>query len=51
MVVGHILRDEERLILSKLVEQFSFTYGVSMGIFLFIYKSITSLFIYHNEQS
>ena len=43
--VEHVAPDEERLVLSKPVVQFSFTYGVSRGIFIFVYTSITSFFI------
>ena len=47
VVIGRIVPDGERLVLSKLVVQFSFTYGVSRGIFLylFIHQSPVSLFI------
>ena len=43
--IGRFALDEERFVLSKLVVQFSFNYGVSRGIFIFVYTSITSLFI------
>ena len=51
VVVGRFAPDEERLVLSKPVVQFSFTYGVSRGIFIFICTSITNFFIYHKLQS
>ena len=36
MVVSQIALDEERLVLSKPLFQFSFTYGVSRDIFAFV---------------
>ena len=36
VVVGRFAPDEERLVLSKPVVQFSFTYNVSRGIFIFV---------------
>ena len=46
VVVGRIPPDEERLVHSKSVVQFSSTYDVSIVIFIFIYTSIRSFFIY-----
>ena len=46
VVVCRIAPDEETLILSKPVVQFYFTYGVSRGIFIVVYTSITSFFFY-----
>ena len=46
VVVGRFAANEERLVLSKPVVQFSFSYGVSRGIFIFVYTSITGFFIY-----
>ena len=54
VVVGRIAHDEERLVLSKPVVQFSFTYGMSRGYFMHLFYYIlcinmyliTSLFIY-----
>ena len=38
-MVGRFAPDEERLVLSKPVLQFSFTYDVSRGIFIFVYTA------------
>ena len=46
VVVGCFAPDKERLVLSKPVMQFSLTYRVSRGIFIFVYTSFTSFFIY-----
>ena len=44
--VGRIVLDEERLVLSKPVVRFSFTYDASIGILcFFIQQSPVSLFI------
>ena len=46
MEVRPIAPDEERLVLSKLVVQFSFTYGVYQEVFyIFVYTLIGSFFI------
>ena len=37
MGVGRIALDKERLVLSKPVAQFSFTYGTSRGLCIFVY--------------
>ena len=47
MVVGRIASDEERPVLLKRVVQFSFIYGVSSSVLIFVNTSITSLFIVH----
>ena len=39
VVVGRFAPDEERLVLLKLFVQFSFTYGVSRSIFIFVYTA------------
>ena len=39
VVVGRFALNEERLVLSKPVVQFSFTYGESRAIFIFVYQS------------
>ena len=44
--VGRIAPNEERLVLSKPVEHFSFTYGVLTGRLYNYLTLITSLFIY-----
>ena len=45
-VVRHFAPVEERLVLSKPVVPFSFSYSVSRTTFIFVYTSITSFFIY-----
>ena len=49
--VGHFAPDEERLALSKPVVKFSFIYGVSGGLYVFVYsyKMHKSMFLTENS--